>query len=61
MKYPSIQDFSIYLQNIPIKPEDYASDKDLLTAMLAVNMEDILVRKFMEEDDMTKFEAEDLC
>ena len=30
MKYPTIQDFSVFLQKIPIKPEDYYNDKDLL-------------------------------
>jgi hypothetical protein len=29
--------------------------------MLAVNIEEIMVRKFMEEDGLTKVEAEDLC
>jgi hypothetical protein len=61
MKYPSIQDFSIYLEKIPIKPEEYHKDRELLTAMLSVSLEGILVNKFMKENGLTQFEAEDLC
>ena len=61
MQAPSIQDFSVYLNSIPIKPEDYNNDKDLLTSMITVSLEDILVNKFMEENGLSKDEAEDLC
>ena len=50
----------MYLNNIPIKPEDYNNDKDLLTSMISVSLEEILVKKFMDENGLTVEEAEDL-
>ena len=30
MKDPKIEDFSIYLENIPVEPQDYNNDQNLL-------------------------------
>lgn len=57
---PMIEDFSIYIPQIPFSPEDYDKNEDLLTAKLAVNLEEILIRKFMEEDGLDEMEAKDL-
>jgi hypothetical protein len=55
-----IEDFSIYLQNIPINPSEYNSNPDLLQAMISVNLEKILVERFMKDEELTEEEAKDL-
>ena len=57
---PMIEDFSIYIPAIPFSPQEYNQNEDLLTAKLAVSLEEILVRKFMEEEGLDEDEAKDL-
>lgn len=52
-----IEDFSIYIPEIPFKPEEYNDNPDILTAMLAVSLEDILIKKFMDEEGLEELEA----
>jgi hypothetical protein len=48
------------MPNIPIKEEDYNGNENLLTVMMATHLEDILVEKFMKENGLSEFEAQDL-
>jgi hypothetical protein len=54
---PMIEDFSIYIPSIPFDPSEYNNNEDLLTAKLAVSLEEILIRKFMDEDGLEELEA----
>ena len=55
-----IEDFSIYIKNIPIKPEDYDNNQDLLQAMISVNLEKILIQRFMADQNISEDQAKDL-
>jgi hypothetical protein len=60
LQRPMIEDFSIYIPEIPFKIEEFNDNPDLLTAMLAVSLEEILIKKFMDEDGLDELEAQDL-
>jgi hypothetical protein len=57
---PVVDDFSVYLSSIPIKPEDYDNNPELLTAMISTHLETVLTAKFMEEEKLAEDEAKDL-
>jgi len=40
-----IEDFSVYIPNIPITKEDYNNSPELLKAMIAVHFEDIMANE----------------
>lgn len=57
---PHIEDFSVYIDEIPIEPEVYEDNPELLTAMMAVHLESTLTEQFMVDEKLTKDEAQDL-
>jgi hypothetical protein len=57
---PVVDDFSVYLPSIPINPEDYDNNPELLTAMMATHLESVLTQKFMQDQNMDEDEARDL-
>lgn len=40
-----IEDFTVVLPHIPIKPEEYSNNPDLLTAMLATHLEKVTLHE----------------
>jgi hypothetical protein len=50
----------VFLPNIPIDPKDYENNQELLTAMMAVHLEATLTHKFINEENLTEDEAQDL-
>jgi hypothetical protein len=60
LKEPKTEDFSVFLPEIPVNASDYENNPELLTVQIATHLEYILVDKFMTQDKMTKWEAEDL-
>ena len=57
---PVVDDFSVYMPSIPILPEEYDNNPELLTAMISTHLEAVLTSKFMLEDKLTEDEAKDL-
>jgi hypothetical protein len=57
---PHIEDFSVYLPNIPINSKAYEENSELLTAMMAVHLEQTLCQSFIKDEKMTEEEADDL-
>jgi hypothetical protein len=49
---PVVDDFSVYMPSIPILPEEYDNNPELLTAMISTHLESVLTAKFMEEDKL---------
>ena len=50
----------MYIDEIPIEPEVYEDNPELLTAMMAVHLENTLTEQFMVDEKLTKDEAQDL-
>jgi hypothetical protein len=48
------------LPSIPISPKDYNNNPELLTAMIATHLEDVLITKFMQDEKLNEDEAKDL-
>ena len=40
-----VEDFSVFLPEIPIKKENYNNNPDLLTAQLAIHLEEIVAHE----------------
>tara|TARA_B110000285_G_scaffold229495_1_gene294317 strand:- start:1227 stop:1553 length:327 start_codon:yes stop_codon:yes gene_type:complete len=57
---PHIEDFSVYIDEIPIEPEVYEDNPELLTAMMAVHLEQTLTLSFIKDEKLTEDEAQDL-
>lgn len=47
-----VEDFSVYIQKIPVAPEDYNNNPELLTAMMAVHLEDVVSNELHVVDEM---------
>lgn len=47
-----IEDFSVLLRDIPIDPEDYNSNPELLTAMLVTHLEDVVRNEVQVIEDL---------
>jgi len=54
---PHIEDFSVYIDEIPIEPEVYEDNPELLTAMMAVHLEQTLTLSFIKDEKLTEDEA----
>jgi hypothetical protein len=47
-----LEDFAVYMPQIPLSKKDYKDNPDLLTAALAVHMEDIVGHELQVIDDL---------
>jgi hypothetical protein len=57
---PVVDDFSVYMPSIPLSPNDYDNNPELLTAMMSTHLESVLTEKFMKEEKLDEEEAKDL-
>ena len=53
LKQPKTEDFSVFLEEIPIKPDDCENNPELLTVQLATHLESLLIEKFMSQNEMS--------
>ena len=56
-----VEDFSVYIPNIPVSGDDYSNSTELLKAMIATHFEDIMANELQQIPELEEFQENQTC